>query len=182
MAAKKRRAAAQSARDLAVLSRGTNVARAADYYKRATGLDPDDAPTWDNYARAAQDAGRLPEAKVAFEQAALKARDAGNPRLRYWATLGLGDVAVAQGSLPSAERFYKTAFAIAEPITKADPRNAGWQRDLSTSHNKTGDVLVAQGNLPAALTAYQASHDIFDKLAKADPGNAGWQRDLSVSH
>ena len=133
MAAKKRKAAAQSARDLAVLSRVTDVAKATGYYKRATTLDPDDAETWDDYARAAQDAGRLPEAKTAFQHAALKARDAGNPRLRYWATLGLGDVAVAQGSLPSAQRLYETALAIAEPIAKADPGNAGWQRDLSVS-------------------------------------------------
>ena len=37
------------------------------------------------------------------------------------------------------------------PLAKADPGNAGWQRDLSVSYNKIGDVLVAQGNLPEAL-------------------------------
>ena len=67
-------------------------------------------------------------------------------------------------------------------LAKADPGNAGWQRDLSVSHTKIGDVLAAQGNLPAALEAYTASLAIADRLAKADPGNAGWQRDLSVSH
>ena len=41
---------------------------------------------------------------------------------------------------------------------QADPGNAGWQRDLSTSYIKIGDVQVAEGNLPAALSSYRASH------------------------
>ncbi len=87
----------------------------------------------------------------------------------------------AQGDLPAALTSYQASLAIAEKLAKADPGNAGWQRDLSVSHNKIGDVQRAQGDLPAALTSYQASHDILEKLAKADPGNAGWQRDLIVS-
>ena len=74
------------------------------------------------------------------------------------------------------------SLAIAERLAKADPGNAGWQRDLSVSHDKIGDVLRAQGNLPGALESYRASLAISERLAKADPGNAGWQRDLSVSH
>ncbi len=152
------------------------------YYKRATRLDPSDAGTWGAYARAALEAGRTGEAKTAFEQAVAKAGDGGNPYWRYWAMLGLGDVAVAQGYLGAARRHYEAAAAIADPIAKADPGNAGWQRDLSVSHNKIGDVLVEQGNLPAALDVFKAALAIAERLAKADPGNAGWQRDLSVSH
>ena len=74
------------------------------------------------------------------------------------------------------------ALAIGERLADADPGNAGWQRDLSVSHDKIGDVLMAQGNLAAALTAIKAALAIGERLAKADPGNAGWQRDLSVSH
>ncbi|PPC98054.1 MAG: hypothetical protein CTY36_11050, partial [Methylocystis sp.] len=195
LVAEKKKAAARSARDLAVLSRGSNVGKAADYYKRATGLDPSDAQTWDDYARAAVDAGRLGEAKTSFEQAAMKARENGNDRLRYWATLGLGDVAVEQGSLPSARRLYETAVAIVGPLAKSaegktDAGSLGWQRDLSVSYNKVGDVLVAQGNLPEALKAFRDSLAITEKLAKADPASfglhgsamtSGWQRDLSVS-
>jgi tetratricopeptide (TPR) repeat protein len=69
-----------------------------------------------------------------------------------------------------------------ERLAKADPSNAGWQRDLSVSYEKVGDVLVAQGNLPEALTAYRDSLAIRERLAKADPGNAGWQADLAASH
>ena len=88
----------------------------------------------------------------------------------------------AQGDLPAALTSYQASLAISDRLAKADPGNAGWQRDLSVSHNKIGDVQRAQGDLPAALTSYQASLAISERLAKADPGNAGWQRDLSVSH
>ena len=67
-------------------------------------------------------------------------------------------------------------------LAKADPGNAGWQRDLSVSYDKVGDVLVAQGNLAEALKSYRDGLAIAERLAKADPGNAGWQRDLSVSY
>ena len=72
-------------------------------------------------------------------------------------------------------------MAIAERLAEADPNNAGWQRDLSVSHNKIGDVLVDQGDLSGALDSYRPSMAIRERLAKADPNNAGWQRDLSVS-
>jgi tetratricopeptide (TPR) repeat protein len=69
-----------------------------------------------------------------------------------------------------------------ERLAAADPGNAGWQRDLSVSHERIGNVLTAQGNLDGALKAFQAGLKIAERLAAADPGNAGWQRDLSVSH
>ena len=68
----------------------------------------------------------------------------------------------------------KLTLAIAERLAKADPGNAGWQRDLSVSHERIGEVQQAQGDLAAALTSYQASLAIAERLAKADPGNAGW--------
>jgi tetratricopeptide (TPR) repeat protein len=182
LAKERRRTLARNARDAAALARGSDIGRALTYYERATRNDPEHAQTWDDYARAAVATGRLDVVKAAFEQAALKARDSNEPRVRYWATLGLGDVALAQGNLPSARRLYETAAAIAKSIAAADPGNAGWQRDLSVSHEKIGDVLVDQGNLPAALDAYKAALAIAERLATSDPGNAGWQRDLSVSH
>jgi len=69
-----------------------------------------------------------------------------------------------------------------QKLCRQAPGNAGWQRDLSISHDRIGDVLSAQGDLTAALAAYRASLEIRARLAAADPGNAGWQRDLSVSH
>jgi tetratricopeptide (TPR) repeat protein len=73
-------------------------------------------------------------------------------------------------------------MAIRERLAKSDPNNAGWQRDLTVSHNEIGDVLVAQGDLPGALESYRASMEIAQRLAKSDPNNAVWQRDLAVSN
>ena len=74
----------------------------------------------------------------------------------------------AQGDLAAALTSYQASLAIRERLAKADPGNAGWQRDLSVSQNKIGDVQQAQGDLAAALTSYQASLAISERLAKAD--------------
>ncbi|MGO9986237.1 MAG: caspase family protein [Rhodomicrobium sp.] len=178
----RRKKAAASARNIAALSRWSDVAKALIYYKKAVDLDPDDAQTWQDFAFAAQDAGRTDESKAAFEQAALKASGEGADEIRFWAANGRGDIARAQGSLPEALRVYGGAREAMDRLAKADPGNAGWQRDLSVSYNRVGDVLVAQGNLPEALKSYQGSLAIADRLAKADPNNAGWQADLAASH
>ena len=88
----------------------------------------------------------------------------------------------AQGNLDEALKSYQDSLAIRDRLAKADPSNAGWQRDLSVSYEKVGDVLQAQGNLDEALKSYRDSLAIADRLAKADPSNAGWQRDLSFSY
>ena len=88
----------------------------------------------------------------------------------------------AQGNLPEALKAYRDSLAIAERLAKADPGNAGWQRDLSVSYNKVGDVLKDQGNLPEALNAYRDSLAIAERLAKADPGNAQWQVDVAFAY
>jgi tetratricopeptide (TPR) repeat protein len=87
----------------------------------------------------------------------------------------------AQGSLSEALTGYQRTLEIQARLAKADPGNAGWQRDLSVSYNKVGDVLKKQGNLPEALKAYREDLAIAERLAKADPANAGWQADLAAS-
>ena len=47
----------------------------------------------------------------------------------------------AQGDTAKQEEAARKALAIAERLAKADPGNAGWQRDLAVSYNKVGDVL-----------------------------------------
>ena len=75
-----------------------------------------------------------------------------------------------QGNLTAALESYQASLAIRERLARADPGNAGWQRDLSVSHEKIGDVLRAQGNLTAALESYQASLAIAERLARRRPG------------
>ena len=107
--------------------------------------------------------------------------DAGRADEAY-AYMQAGDILVTLGRSDEALKSFRDGLAIRDRLAKADPGNAGWQRDLSVSSSKIGDVLVAQGNLPEALKSFRDGLAIADRLAKADPGNAGWQRDLSVSH
>jgi len=88
--------------------------------------------------------------------------------------LGLGDAAMAAGTLQEADQGFLKYIELA--------RRARDEREVEVGLTRRGDVQVAQGNLPEALKSYQADLAIADRLAKSDPGNAGWQRDLSVSY
>jgi len=46
----------------------------------------------------------------------------------------VGDVLVAQGNLPGALASFKDSLAIRDRLAKADPNNAGWQRDVWVSY------------------------------------------------
>jgi tetratricopeptide (TPR) repeat protein len=94
----------------------------------------------------------------------------------------LGDTLQAQGRLSEALREYEAGKQLRLDLTQRDPSNAGWQRELSVSHNCVGGVLAAQGRLSEALQEYLADLAIAERLAAHDPSNAGWQRELSVSH
>ena len=68
---------------------------------------------------------------------------------------------------------FRDGLAIRERLAKADPGNAGWQRDLSVSYDRVGDVQVAQGNLADALKIVPRRAAIVEGLAKADPATPG---------
>jgi len=93
----------------------------------------------------------------------------------------LGDLAVAQGDLAAALRYFTQSKTIAERLVASDPTNAAWQHDLSVSLNKFGDLAVAQGDLVAALRYCTESKTIHESLAAIDPANAEWQHAFSVA-
>ena len=64
------------------------------------------------------------------EQRRLAARPVGQPQQAS------ATCCVAQGQLDDALAAYRASLAIRERLAAADPSNAGWQRDLSVSHNK----------------------------------------------
>ena len=70
-----------------------------------------------------------------------------------------GDLAVAQGDLAAALRYFQQDLAIAERRAASDPANAAWQRDLAVSHfklcqfaEKKGDEAVMQASLQDCFT------------------------------
>jgi tetratricopeptide (TPR) repeat protein len=178
----RRKKMAANARNLAALNRYTNVTKSLRYYRKAVKYDPSRAQTWNDLARAAVDAGDSSEAARAYQQAAKRARDNKDPHRRYWATLGLGDIAVSQGRMASARRFYETASAIVKPIAASKLNGVNWQRNLSVSTEKIGNVLVSQGNLAEALTKYRATLALRERLASSGKYRAYLRRDLSIAH
>ena len=54
------------------------------------------------------------------------------------------EVEPAAGDSTTAEQHYRAQLAIAERLVATDPGNAGYQRDLSVSHNRLGDLAVAE--------------------------------------
>jgi Flp pilus assembly protein TadD len=50
----------------------------------------------------------------------------------------------AQGNLPAALKSYHDELAIADQLTKADPSNASWQRDLEASYQRIGNADTAR--------------------------------------
>jgi tetratricopeptide (TPR) repeat protein len=179
-ATEENREAAKALRHLAAISRPKNVAEAADHYKKATRLDPGDAQTWIDYARAALEAGRTEEAKAAFEQADVKARESGDVLAQVRAALGLGDIAAA-GSI-SEKQHYGAALELAERLAERDPDGAAAQRSLAVAHERIGDVHRRNNEPSAALERYKVSLAIAERAANAHPDDSELQRNLSWAH
>ena len=73
-----------------------------------------------------------------------------------WLLTAAGTYLHERAALADVLPLYERGLAIRDRLAQADPGNAGWQCDLSVSHDRIGDVLVAQGNLAAALASYRA--------------------------
>jgi tetratricopeptide (TPR) repeat protein len=174
--------AAAAYRNLGAIAGLGDPKRALDAYQKAVELYPDDIESLLWVAQLEEDRGDVADAEMHYGRALALATTDDRSWAKYSALLGIGDTRRDRGNLPEALKSYRDALAIADRLAKADPGNAGRQRDLSVSYHKIGDVLVAQGHLPDALKPYRDGLAIRDRLATADPGNAGWQHDLSVSY
>ena len=74
---------------------------------------------------------------------------------------------------------YRDGLDIAERLTKSDPGNAGWQRDLSVSHMRIADVARKSGDATTARAEFAAAREISARLAALSPDNADWKADLA---
>jgi hypothetical protein len=86
---------------------------------------------------------------------------------------------VVQGNLPEALKSYRDDLAIADRLAKADPGNAGWQRDLSVSYTRLAYVLRKAGDTTKALDALRQGRAIMVRMTSLSPDNAVWKRDLA---
>ena len=81
--------------------------------------------------------------------------------------------------LAAALTSYQAALAIAERLAKADPGNAGWQRDLGLSYGYVALIEMRQGVRNDALRAFQQGRDIIAQLMRQSPDNVTLHKDLA---
>ena len=77
----------------------------------------------------------------------------------------------AQGNLPDALAAYKASLAIRERLAKADPGNAGWQRDVAVSNERLGDIYSRQENTMEARQAFECALGAYEALITRNPGD-----------
>src|SRR5262249_2099527 len=76
-------------------------------------------------------------------------------------------------------RPYRGDLPLADPLAKADPGNAGWQRDLSVSYSMLAGAYWKAGEKPRALDALRNGRAIMVRLTTLSPDNAVWKSDLA---
>jgi hypothetical protein len=91
----------------------------------------------------------------------------------------IGDVLVAQGNLPEALNSFRDRHAIAERLAKADPGNAGWQRDLSVSYRKLATAYRKAAEPAKAREVLTAGRAISARLVAQFPDWSQWKQDLA---
>ena len=86
---------------------------------------------------------------------------------------------MARGNLPEALKSFRDELAIIGRLAKADPGNAGWQRDLSVSYSKLAGAFRKAGDKAMALDALRQGRAIMVRMTSLSPDNAVWKRDLA---
>lgn len=118
-------------------------------FEEVTKLDPHLHSDWVELCRLYTDAGNLPQALHAAKSAQ---KTAVNDRDLSVAFGTIGDVQSAQGDLDGALQSYRASLNIAERLAKADPGNAGWQRDLIVSYVKLSEISKNESWVKKALS------------------------------
>ena len=148
-------------------------------FAEATRLNPDDCGVWIELGDLWTLLGSLAEAETAFRAARRAAAENGDERDLSVSFERVGNVLVAQGNLPEAEKTYRDSLAIRDRLAKSDPGNAGWQRDLSVSFAKLAGVSRKMGASADALSALQQGRAIIVRMTNLSPDNAVWKNDLA---
>ena len=91
----------------------------------------------------------------------------------------VGDVQVAQGDLADALHPIRRTSPSRNWLAKADPGNAGWQRDLSAAYSKLASVFSKTGPSDKAREALMAGRAILTELIARHPDWAEWKRDAA---
>jgi hypothetical protein len=115
----------------------------------AAGLDSDNVWLWIELGDLWRTRGSLTEAEKAFSAARDAAARSGADRNLSSSYNRLGDVQEARGDLTGALKSYRNSFAIINRLTRSDPGNAGWQRDLSVPTTRSAMRSSRRATSPA---------------------------------
>lgn len=99
--------------------------------------------------RALGYSGKFPEARVRFEASQAGAREAGDRRCESRALVGLGFLAIQEGSLESARQYVEMALSIARELEDRSIQ--------SDAYNVLGNVESVLGRRERALAHYEAA-------------------------
>ncbi|MBT7976742.1 MAG: hypothetical protein HN557_08795 [Rhodospirillaceae bacterium] len=157
-----------------------DTARALNAYEKIVQLDQSDP--WDAIylGRLHQRAGALSDAWRAYRDALARLPES-EKRNRAVLLDGIANVLKDQGDLSAALQSYRAALVIRERLADADPKHAGWQRDLSVSYEKVGDLEEARGDIAAAIVEYENSLPIAQSLADRFPSHLQFQSDVKIT-
>ncbi len=111
-------------------------------------------------------------------------KGADTTKLRYRKALMLlsfSDAYRTLGNLNDAIQKAAEAKSLLHGLTKRDPNNVFWQRDLALADFEIGEVLYAQGSLADALESYRRSLATLQPSAAEDTSDARWSR-LTLSY
>jgi tetratricopeptide (TPR) repeat protein len=92
-----------------------------------------------------------------------------------------GDIAMMLGRSRDALEVYRASLAVCRELSRQQPDNTEWRRNVYVSLIRVGNVLHAQGDLAGALAAHREGLDIIRSLVADDSGEAERQREVSVS-
>lgn len=93
-------------------------------------------------------------------------------------SLTLSDIGDRDGAFAATDR----ARQILEGLLAKNPRNTGWQLDLSTDYMRMGDLLFGMGERDNALANYEKARAMNESLVAADEKNEKFQDNLAVSY
>ena len=172
------REAAAAYRNLGAIAGLGNPKQAFEAYTKAVELDPYDIESLLWVAWLEKERGNLWEAEAHFQRVLALATSDDRAWAKYWAQVGLGDIRLDRGNLPDALKSYRDGLAIRDRLAKADPGNAGWQRDLSVSYAKLGVAFRKAGRNTDALSELRDGQAIMARMTRLSPDNAQWKQDL----
>ena len=88
-----------------------------------------------------------------------------------WLLASAGEYSCERAALVDVLPLFKAALAIRERLAKADPENAGWQRDLAISNERLGDICLQQENPVEARQAFERALGAYEALITRNQGD-----------